>query len=235
LPEQNGLLALLTERIMSGPMAKAHLRLVDQSHLPDPAGPRRVLSDEAVLAAILRGDATLSAEICEHLVVVVDRTLVRVLGRREADHDDLIQASLEQIVLTIYRRKFSQRCSLSTWAAAIASNIALHAIRKRRTERRLFDAFEDVEEAAPSVRRPTNPEATFMARQELQRVRLHLSAMSERLSRTLVLHDVLGCDLEETASIMGVSAAAAQSRLSRGRRELGRRLQKEEKQRRELS
>ena len=137
-------------------------------------------------------------------------------------------------MLTIYRGKFARRCSLSTWAAAIASNVALHAIRKRRTERNLFDLFEDVEEVAPSMRRPLNPEATLFARQDLERIRVHLSNMSERLSRTLVLHDVLGCDLEETAGLMGVSAAAAQSRLSRGRRELTRRLHKDERQQKDF-
>jgi len=220
---------------MSGPLAKAHLRLVDDAPQNGPSGQPRLLRDEAVLAAIARGDTTLSAEICESLLSVVDRTLVRMLGRRESDHDDLVQASLEQIVITIYKGKFAQRCSLSTWAAAIASNVALHAIRKRRTERNLFDLFEDVEDAAPTVRRPTNPETTLLARRDLERVRMHLSNMSERLSRTLVLHDVLGCDLEETAGLMGVSAAAAQSRLSRGRRELTRRLQKDERQQKDLA
>jgi RNA polymerase sigma-70 factor (ECF subfamily) len=185
------------------------------------------LSEEEVLDAIRRGDRALSTEICARLLGVVDATLVRVLGRRESDFDDLVQTSLEQIVLTIYTGKFSQRCTLSTWAAAVTSNVALHAIRRRRTERNLFDAFEDVEQAAPSTRRAVDPEASFLARQDLQRVRHHLSLMSERLSRTLLLHDVLGCELEETAEIMRVSAAAAQSRLTRGRRELARRIQKD--------
>jgi RNA polymerase sigma-70 factor (ECF subfamily) len=219
---------------MSGPLAKAHLRLVAGAPGTGPGAARHVLHDEAILDAIVRGDARLSAEICEGLIGVVDRTLVRMLGRREADHDDLVQASLEQIVLTIYRGKFAQRCSLSTWAAAITSNIALHAIRKRRTERSLFDLFEDVAEVAPNARQPVNPEATLFARQDLERVRLHLSNMSERLARTLVLHDVLGCDLDETAGLMGVSPAAAQSRLSRGRRELTRRLQKDERPRKDI-
>jgi RNA polymerase sigma-70 factor (ECF subfamily) len=219
---------------MSGPLAKAHLRLVDEAPPAGSSGQPRLLREEAVVAAIARGDTTLSAEICESLLAVVDRTLVRMLGQRGPDHDDLVQASLEQIVLSIYGGKFAQRCSLSTWAGAIASNVALHAIRKRRTERNLFELVDDVENATPNVRRPPTPEATLLARQDLDRVRLHLSNMSERLSRTLVLHDVLGCELEETAGLMGVSAAAAQSRLSRGRRELARRMQKDERHQKDL-
>jgi len=213
---------------MSGPLANARLRLVPPGPRSDPTRLRPPPSEEELLEAIRRGEGALSTEICERLLGVVDATLLRVLGRRESDFDDLVQASLEQIVITIYTGKFSRRCSLSTWAAAIASNIGLHAIRRRRTERNLFDAFEDVEQAAPSSRRLFDPEASFLVRQDLLRVRQHLSNMSERLSRTLVLHDMLGCELEETAEIMGVSAAAAQSRLTRGRRELTRRLQKDD-------
>ena len=70
---------------MPGPLAKAHLRLVDDATATGPSGQPRPLRDEAVLAAIARGDTTLSAEICESLLTVVDRTLVRMLGRRESD------------------------------------------------------------------------------------------------------------------------------------------------------
>lgn len=211
---------------MSGSSASARLQLIETRPRPARKAPD-ALPDETILDAILRGDEALGNEICARLLGVVDATLVRVLGRRESDHDDLVQSALEQIVSTIYRGRFSRRCSLSTWATAIASNIALHAIRRRRTERGLFNAFEDFEHVAPSARQFVDPEATFLARQDLQRVRVHLSRMSKRLSQTLVLHDVLGCELKESADLMGISTAAAQSRLSRGRRELLRRLQKD--------
>lgn len=215
-------------------LAGARLRLVRTGSQPVSERPARVLSDDEVLDAIARGDDALSSEICERLLGVVDATLVRVLGRREPDHDDLAQSALEQIVTSVYRGRFARRCTLATWAAAIASNVALHTIRKRRIERRIFNAFEDVEQIASSARRGADPEAALLARQDLQRVRAHLSRMSERLSRTLVLHDVLGCELEEAAQLLGISIAAAQSRLSRGRRELYRRLQKDGSHRRHL-
>lgn len=219
---------------MSAQLAKPRLHLVESGTRPAYRDePRTPLSDEAVVAAIVSGNTAMSAEICGHLVAVVDTTLVRMLGRRESDHDDLVQSALEQILLSIQRGKFAQRCSLSTWAAAIAANIALHAIRKRRVERSLFDWFEDVEAVAPSARRLQNPEGTLLARQGLERVRIHLSRMSERLARTLVLHDVLGCDLDETASLLGASPVATQSRLSRARRELAKRLAGDDKRHKE--
>jgi RNA polymerase sigma-70 factor (ECF subfamily) len=51
--------------------------------------------------------------------------------------------------------------------------------------------------------------------------------MSEKLAKTLLLHDMVGCSLAETATITGASMAAAQSRLVRGRKELDLRLKQE--------
>ena len=52
----------------------------------------------------------------------------------------------------------------------------------------------------------------------------HLDALGAKLSWSFVLHDVLGHDVAEVAQIMGVSEAAAQSRLIRGRRRLHKRI-----------
>src|SRR5262245_55047750 len=85
-------------------------------------------SDAELTAAIVRGAKELGAEVCKRLLHVVDATLFRMLGRRESDHDDLVQSTLEQILTTIYAGKFSGRCSLTTWASAIACHVALHTI-----------------------------------------------------------------------------------------------------------
>ena len=48
--------------------------------------------------------------------------------------------------------------------------------------------------------------------------------MNPQRAEALVLHDVLGHDLAEVSALLGVSIAAAQSRLVRGRSELKQRL-----------
>lgn len=182
--------------------------------------PPASLDEEALLEGLANRDPTLGSELCQRLMHVVDGTLFRVLGRREADHDDLVQVSFEQIVLSVYRGKFSRECTLSTWASAITCNVALRAIRSRRTERKLFDPTQDVEALGPRLSGPRDPEAQLSSRNELDRLRYHLSQMSEKLAETLLLHDLLGCELAETATLVGASVAATQSRLVRGRKEL---------------
>jgi RNA polymerase sigma-70 factor (ECF subfamily) len=195
------------------------LRVVRTAPVEPPA-----LSDDDLLEGLIRGDPGLGSELCRRMMRVVDGTLYRVLGRREVDHDDLVQASFEQIVLTLNRGKFSRECSLSTWASAITCNVALHAIRRRRTERRIFADSSDSELLAGRAVGSSDPEAQVGSREELARVREHLSRMSEKLARTLLIHDMLGCSLAETATMTGASMAAAQSRLVRGRKELATRL-----------
>ena len=191
------------------------------------APPHALLDDEALLAGLANRDPALGSELCHRLMHVVDGTLYRVLGARESDHDDLVQVAFEQIVLSIHRGKFARECSLATWASAITCNVALRAIRSRRAERKVFDATQDVEDLGPRVSGTRDPEAQLSSRNELNRLRRHLSQMSSKLAETLVLHDVLGCDLAETAKVVGASLAATQSRLVRGRKDLNARMQQD--------
>lgn len=188
------------------------------------AHPRPAISDEEIIEAVQQGDDRVAAELYDRLVQVVDHTIYRVFGRRERDHDDLVQAAFEQIVITICKESFAQACSLRTWASTIASHVALNALRSRRRERRVLDNTTDTEDG--SIPPPSAPplEAQLEVRSELERIREHLVAMKPKQAEALFLHDVLGHELAEIAAMTDTSVAAAQSRLVRGRHELHKRL-----------
>ena len=198
------------------PKREPTLRVVTGNSGP----PERSTSDEAVLAAFARRDRRAAEMVYDHLIGVVDATLYRVVGRRESDHDDLVQSTFEQIIVTLSRDRFAGGCTLRGWAASIACHVGLNAIRSRRRARRVFAAAADADVVAEMRASAANPEAEALARTELHRLRTHLADMDPDRAETIVIHDVFGFSLAETAKLMSVSLSAAQSRLVRGRREI---------------
>ncbi len=207
---------------------------------PVRTGQPEQLSDEDLIAAIVAGNDRVAAALYDRLAGVIDRSLYRVFGRREPDHDDLVQSVFEQIVLTLARGSYAGNCSLKTWASRISSNVALNALRSRRRERKVVDRTADIpgENSSGSASMPPMSPASVVsidmerqsnARALLRVVMGELSEMNQRRAQAVVLHDIEGYDLEEIAAITQVSVAAAQSRLVRGRKELLKRLDAHEK------
>ena len=189
--------------------------------MPTPtAQPPTPEQDEALVEAFQAGRAEAGVRLYNRLFPVVDATIVRILGRREHDHADLVQSTFEQIVSTLSRRTFARHCSLAGWAAVLACHVGLNALRSRRRERGVIDrgpelgAQGTLERAAPATL-----EAQLRARDELAWVRRHLAEMDPDRVTAMLLH-AMGHELAEIAGLTGTTVAAAQSRLSRGRREL---------------
>jgi RNA polymerase sigma factor (sigma-70 family) len=193
------------------------LRLVPRD--PDVSVPisRATPDDTALLAAVRAGDPMVASALCDRVWPQVDRTIRRLLGRRDADHEDLSQLALIELVNTIGR--YRGDCSLDTWAQAITANIVFKHLRRRRVERRIFaDMLVDDEIAAAPA--PAHVERRSATRELLEKIATHLDGMNERRAWAFVLHDVLGYDLREVARMINASVAATQSLLVRGRREL---------------
>jgi RNA polymerase sigma-70 factor, ECF subfamily len=182
------------------------------------------VSDEELVAALQRGDRRLGDKLYERLVNTVDATLCRTLGGRDPQHDDLAQIAFEQIVTTLANHRYAKACSLKSWAGAITANIALNAIRSRRSEHKVFDKGSDALVAGEASADRRDTELALQARHEFERVRKHLARMNPERAEALVLHDMLGHEVSEMAVLLGISVPAAQSRLVRGRKELRERL-----------
>ncbi len=197
---------------------KAPLRLV----APVSRETADALDDEALILAVQRGDRQVASALYDRLIRVVDHTVYRVFGRREVDHDDLVQMVFEQIIVTLSRRSYARACNLRTWASSIASHVAFNALRSRRRERKVMDRDTQTDGETHAARGDAEREAAV--RSDLQVVRATLVEMKPQYAETVFLHDVLGHELAEIALMMRVSVAAAQSRLVRGRKELHKRL-----------
>ncbi|MBI2394211.1 MAG: sigma-70 family RNA polymerase sigma factor [Deltaproteobacteria bacterium] len=199
---------------MASALPARHLRLVGpEPEAPESAAP--AASDADVVAAFQLRERGAAEALHDRVRPVVDRTVARLLGARDHDFDDLVQVALIEIVLSLPRWRAG--CSLATWATTIAARCVYKAVRRRRLERRIFDAATFCFDDLPDVR---CAERDVRARSVLRRVRAHLSAIDEKKAWAFVLHDVFGHDVREVSEIMDASVAATQQRLSRGRREL---------------
>lgn len=202
-----------------------------EAKLPDvesrPAGSKKPVghSDSAILVGLERQEAWAAAALFDNLEPVVERSLYRVLQQRSNDFEDLVQITFERIVRTLVERRFSAQCSLTTWASAIATNVAIDSVRARVRERRVF-ASESVDVADRDLARNTSGADRLELRAEVSRLKSVLAQMNPAQAEALFLHDVMGHDLSEVAVIAGVTVAAAQSRLVRGRKEFMRRAKK---------
>lgn len=181
------------------------------------------LSDQQIIDGLAAGQSWAAGVFYDRVSGVVERTLRRILQSSDADYEDLQQITLERVVQSLLERRFSGACSLTTWASAIAGHVGVDALRSRVRERKLF---RDDQEAATQV--PHRIDSGFLerrleARSDIAQLQHILATMKPEHAETLVLHDALGHELSEIAVLMGVSVAAAQSRLIRGRKELLRR------------
>jgi RNA polymerase sigma factor (sigma-70 family) len=195
------------------------LRLVPRGIEPGPedrATP--LLPDAALLVGLERRDPTASVMFYERARPIIDRTLVRLVGPRDMDYEDLAQAALYELVSSLAR--FRGECPLDAWFSIVTARVAYRHIRRRRLERRFFSY--PVAEPAQSV----SP-AAFASRQAVDQIRAHLGRMDPNRAWTFLLHDVYGYDLEQVGEIMGSSVSATQSRLVRGRREVHERIRKD--------
>lgn len=191
-----------------------------------PAHTTAAYTDVELFEGIARGDERVAAELYRRLLPAVEATLYRVLGRREAEHEDLVQSSFEQIILTLSERRYAQACSLRTWASTLTAHVALKALRSRYRQRKLFDTHVEPSELCERVTGDEDVERNVNVQREIELLRSLLSQISADQAEAVLLHDLMGHPLAEIATITGVSVAAAQSRLVRGRKELAARLAK---------
>ena len=206
-------------RTVSREADESHLRLVrpGEGATPraDPEAARPASLDDVELLRALRAhDTDAATALHDRVRPQVDRAIYRLLGRRDVDHEDLVQLSMIELIYSIDR--FRGECSLDSWTATVTAHVVYKHLRRRGAERRIFALPPSLDLAAAAP----GPSADVMLKNLVGRVRMHLDAIAPAKAWAFLLHDVCGYDLREAARIMDVSVAAAQQRLVRGRREL---------------
>jgi RNA polymerase sigma-70 factor (ECF subfamily) len=188
--------------------------------LPPPSGRTRPdASDVDIVASLARGEVWAADALYERIHQSVDRTLRRLLRPFGTEHADLVQSVFERILRVLTERPLAPSYDLPAWASVVALRVALDALRRQGRENKLFQVLPDELGAGE-----TGLDRRIELCSELERVQRVVARMKPKYSETVLLHDVLGHDLAEVAELTGVSVAAAQSRLVRGRKDLLKRI-----------
>jgi RNA polymerase sigma-70 factor (ECF subfamily) len=186
---------------------------------PAPRLPAPTLDDTELLTAVRAGDPTAATSLHDRLRPTVERSIRRLLGPGDRDHEDLVQHAMIEIVMTIDR--FRGDCPLEGWASTVAAHVVYNHIRRRTTERRIFETLRIEGNDLPAATSEAGDAAT---RSTLRRIVAHLDQIDPAKAWAYILHDICGYDLQEVAQITNSTVAATQSRLVRGRRALRERI-----------
>jgi RNA polymerase sigma factor (sigma-70 family) len=174
--------------------------------------------ERALVHAIRVGDDMASAPLYGYLRPGIEKTLRSMLRISAADVEDLLQNTLEQVVLTIARGGFDGRCKLTTWARALAVHVALNAARRRRREQRLFSDWgaSNWEVVEPAI----STEGRLEARSSLRHVRAALFQMNPVYAQVTHLRYELGYSVAEVATKTHSSASTTRTRIRRARQKV---------------
>lgn len=147
-----------------------------------------------------------------------------VFSRSEADAQDHVQTA----VLRAFERLHQYRCqsAFSKWLISIVVNQCRTELRAARRQREY--ATKAASQPASAVCRASfsdTPESAFARGQASDLIRFHIGRVPPLLRVPLVMSDMQQVPLEDVATRLGITVAAAKSRLFRARAELRRRLE----------
>ncbi len=174
-------------------------------------------TNDAWLAGLRSADAAVQAEVAADLADFVRRTIARGFGRQldDATLDDIGQESMLRIhdKLDSYRGK----SQFTTWAAAIATNLALGELRRRKYQ------HVELSEVVAEGRELLQPAQAPARVQTSQRAQLLRQAMERALTerqREAMYAELAGMPLNEIARQMGSNRGALYKLLHESRKRM---------------
>lgn len=167
--------------------------------------------DQALLAAAREGDVDAFAEVVRRYEHRVRSVLLHLL-----DDDRDVEEATQDCFVQAWRNlhRFRGDSAVFTWLYRIAVNEALARVRRKRLPTTDLDEALDRLPTVDPTHQPQDAAASGELRAFLAgRIR----ALEPEYRAPLVLRDVIGLSNQEVADILGLSVAAAKSRIHRAR------------------
>jgi RNA polymerase sigma-70 factor, ECF subfamily len=156
-------------------------------------------------------------DLAEELSQPLFAYLKRMVGN-SADADDLLQETLMRIAHGL--PQFEQRSNAKTWAFRIATNVAIDFLRKSKKAR--FAEFSETDNC------PDFDEDDRLVLDEMNEcIRGVIDSLPPDYRAAIVLYNLQGKSVSETAKICGISISTAKIRIHRAKTRLKEALNKE--------
>lgn len=202
--------------------ALSSVQRIPASFVSDPAGSPDSRADEnALLTAAKNGQTTAFDHLWKPYANRLLRTTYRIT-RNQEDARDALQNALLNAFLHI--RSFDGRASFSTWLTRIAINSARMLVRKNQIPAQMSSnrtGSNDRETATERLRDSApDPEARYAQRERECILTDAIDRLGPNIRDAIVLRALEERPLRETARIMGISVAAAKTRVFRATRAL---------------
>jgi len=152
-----------------------------------------------------------------------------------ADAEDLTQ----DVFLKVYSNLSSfdtDRGSLQVWITTMTRNLLVDNFRRTRNQRAtssLDDGWESTEELQPIARLVASgpsPHESAAQKELAKMVQNALARVSVELREAVILRDLQDLDYKEIAQVLGIPEGTVKSRISRGRAELARLLERNKRE-----
>jgi RNA polymerase sigma factor (sigma-70 family) len=181
-------------------------------------GGLNTMSEEFLVSAAKAGDAVAFVELSAGHSRKILRRVYRIVKNWQ-DAEDVLQESLMKAFLHV--KDFEEKSSFSSWLTRIAINSALMSLRKKRryvetsidaigTERDFEYHWEPKDPAE-------DPEARLSRREREQLLQGAIQELPPKLRQIVQLKVIEGRSGQEVSRALGISAAAAKSRMARAR------------------
>ncbi|HUI90320.1 MAG TPA: sigma-70 family RNA polymerase sigma factor [Anaerolineales bacterium] len=182
-------------------------------------------SQELSLEKLRAGDRAEFARMVDTFSSPIYRLGLRMLGNSQ-DAEDVLQNTFLNALTHL--PEFEARSSIATWLYRIAANEALMSIRRKKPEVTLEDLRADDPDTelipAAFVDWSALPEKELLSEEGRKNLEAAIASLPENLRLVLILRDIEGISIKETAEALGLTDTNVKTRLLRARLHLRERL-----------
>ena len=166
--------------------------------------------DAELLARFSNGDRDAAMALTSRLAPIVFSQAFRMLGDR-SEAEDVTQESLVRLWKAAPDWK-ANRAKITTWLYRVTLNLCIDRLRK--SNRNSGEVQQEMVDGTPSAER------NLQTTERLQALQHALQTLPGRQKQAVILRHIEGLSNAEIADIFGISVAAVESLVSRGKRAL---------------